>query len=624
LLSAACLKAGDCNTDCDTSGTSGRRARSTIVQHPHHDLLEHQNHYRNYVYGEDDCFNLKFNVTYQFDKTFNEDENLTCALFGRAAQSGQTGQSSSSNVSSNACNNNSVCQSILLQGNNISGGPSARDNNALLAEQFGLGPDTNAQVNFNPEIKNHLFNFQMHMNMGELLEGLYMQVDLPLVRSKWNLCGGDDNCTNLISSGSAAGTEPHLAGCMDAYSEGPVSPVSSIQQALAGQTNFGDKTTNLAWDSIECGEKNDTKLANLTFALGYNFWECPDYHMGAYLYYAAPTGTDIGSTDQDNARHLFAPVIGSDHHELGAGLNGHFEIYNWDDEHTFTAYMQGYAAHGFDEQSRRTFDLSSQGDLSRYMLLKEFDSNDNYNGNLIQAANVTTQCVETSIDIKGEGIIEFMYSNACGLDVSLGYAIWGQGSEDLENCREGLSIGNKRVGVKGCAPIEGIQFARTNQGDQQTNGNVQGNGTYNGTQSNATIFSCPSRQNAADNNNLRGRPYRNPDRDAGDFRGTAPDYNVTDPCIDDRVIENGDNIENYSLLREVNGPSLLSGSDIDQNSGLIPSMLSHRIFGRINYTFEDCDFTPYVSIGGFVEFSDSSHPATAERGGFFINGGISF
>jgi len=620
LLSSAAFMHAKSN-DCESSRN---RISSVVTQHPHGALLEHQNHYQNTPeYGDECGFNIKFNVTYQFDQTFSEEENITKALFGKAVTN-QSGQS---------CDDDKEARALHIQGTQVNN----RSSNALRAEMFGLAPDTDASVHLDPQIQNHLFNFQMYWGLGELLEGLYFQFDLPLVHSKWQLQEGSEDSCNV--NRGQAGSNSFVRGCIDAVNEGDISPLN-LQQGLRG-SRIGDKEQT-EWNRIVFKEFDDTEISDLSFSLGYNFLNCPEYHASAYIIAKAPTGTEIGN-DQDDKQNLFAPIVGTNHWQLGAGLHGHFELYNWDDANRLTVFMQGYAAHGFDRETTRTFDLNN-GQLSRYMLLKEFTRDQNnhlqYNDRLIPAANFTTRCVETDVSVLGEGLIEFMYSNDCGLDVSLGYAIWGRDEEDLE-CAElpNINLDQSNLGIKGCAPVEALAFTENPNNADQVQTNAQGGANLNGqaitsTQSNADAFSCPAFQQntlARRNNAQRFRPVDNQPQ------GFVANGNATDPCVESIAPSDGANIsgnqnvnQNLSLVKDSldqqgnANPKLISKNDIDTNSGLIPSMVSHRIFGRVNYTFEDMDFIPYVGLGASVEFSSSDHIETPERWAIFINGGMSF
>ena len=608
LLSAGYAIADDCSSDCSDNGQC--KVHSVVSQPDHSAILIHQNQYQNYEYGESDCFSAKLNFTYAFDQSFNEEKNITKALFGNAVTTSTSSSNNSSSSSNKNCDSDCANNQLRIQGSGVNN----RASNALIAEQFGLGADTDATVGVDPQIQNHTFNFQMYASLGEILDGLYMQADLPLVHSKWEL---REDCNNNQSA-SGAGEQAHIAGCMDSFDQGNRPAIDSVEKALAGQTAFGDKQDSLNWSRIvfnndDC--KDDTKLAGLNFALGYHFCENADYHLSGYAYFSAPTGTEIGS--QDNARELFAPVIGSDHWKLGAGLHGHFELYNWDDEHTITAYMQGYAGHMFDNCSTRTFDLQNK-ELSRYMLVKQFDSDNNYAGKLAPLANFSTRQVETDISVYGEGILELMYSNGCGLDISLGYNIWGQDNEEL-NCKDGLNKFSENIGLKGCAPVQAITFD-ANGANVADPANLAGTDLVS-TQSNATMFSCPALQTGLNNRQYRPVDNQPSGNAAGDFVNNG---NSTDPCIETSQPTAGNTIANLSAIKNSNSPQYLKSSELDTNSGLLPSMVSHRIFGRMNYTFEDVDFSPYVGLGASVAFSDDDHCATSERWSIFFNGGISF
>ena len=54
-------------------------------------------------------------------------------------------------------------------------------------------------------------------------------------------------------------------------------------------------------------------------------------------------------------------------------------------------WMEGNATHMFKTHQKRSFDFTVNGLLSRYILLKEYDVNNNYIGRMINAINFATR-----------------------------------------------------------------------------------------------------------------------------------------------------------------------------------------------------------------------------------------
>ena len=353
-LKASC--SNSCSTPCNVSGTSTTCNSCTSIYIPRSvgDDLRRQATYRNYVYGED-CFRGVFSIDYRHQQS-RKSCDIAASLFGSST--------------------------LHFQGSNItSASTPARDTAALLADNFGLSPATDNYISFAPKIKYDIVDFELYFGLDQLWEGLFFQLNLPLAHAKFNLNPGagvapsttnanltncssacstscSTSCSNSCSSSTipTPATTAFNAGCMNTiptlgaaanpFPPATVTPAASYfgaEGALSGNFLFGDMQTPwVAGRFLTCG-LDDTRLAQVNMILGYNFWECPDYNFGIFIRAAAPTGT------QDNnccrVSNVFSPQIGDNHWKLGAGLTGHAELYNCDDEHMVNVYFEGYLEH---------------------------------------------------------------------------------------------------------------------------------------------------------------------------------------------------------------------------------------------------------------------------------------
>jgi len=66
---------------------------------------------------------------------------------------------------------------LLFQGNDVQ----TRDNNALVAEYFGMGPDTNGPINLCPRLRNQVIDFQLAISGAKF----WAQINLPVTYAKW-------------------------------------------------------------------------------------------------------------------------------------------------------------------------------------------------------------------------------------------------------------------------------------------------------------------------------------------------------------------------------------------------------------------------------------------------------
>lgn len=537
--------------------------------------------YRHYRYDSDECWYVDLNLIYQHKQTRNGC-HIAQYLFG--------------------------ANPLVFQGSTLAD----RSSTALVADYFGLaqattptapGNDsTNLSLSFDPQIKNDIFDITMHIGLDGLYEGLYFHVSAPVVRSKWSLgagcsqdcndCCGVNTATNVLDQDT---TGTFVGGYMNSVANrgidtnpqpANIAGATSLRQALGLEFTFGDKSAatkygrfclgnastnncNDCCSSNDCGSScsnHETKLADLHMTLGYDFWKCQDYHVGAFIRLVAPTGTRI---DQCYAQCVFSPLVGNGRHwELGGGLTAHAELWSCDNS-SFAAYFEGYATHMFKKESFRSFDLANKP-MSRYALLKVFDSAQArpYQGQLIHAIDYTSRCVDTKFDARGEAVIDLVY-RWCNWELGFGYALQGQSREklDCDNCNNdcndccntSTTSSTIRYGLKGGQPVA-RDFGGGNWGPAVA------------TASNATAYSVGTSDGL-----------------------TTPVYLPTDD------------------------------SGIDAASGLQCSQFLNRIFGHIDYRWEDACWRPTLGVLASVGFaSDSRKGATPEYWDIAIRGGIEF
>lgn len=87
-----------------------------------------------------------------------------------------------------AYNDDQIIKSVL--GDNplvfigeVGGAIDERPSNALVAEYFGMAPDTNFELNLNPQIRNQVIDVQLAMQS----KNIWFQVNLPLVKPQWRI-----------------------------------------------------------------------------------------------------------------------------------------------------------------------------------------------------------------------------------------------------------------------------------------------------------------------------------------------------------------------------------------------------------------------------------------------------
>jgi len=561
-----------------------------------------------------ECFYGHFRVGYEFEQSFH----------GKRIAEGFFGSSE-----------------LLFQGSAVPN----RDPKALLADNFGLGINTNAKLAFNPRIQNHVISFNLFVGLSELLEGLYFQIDAPLVHTKWDLRYSQPDKDKAVLSSTPAFL-PGYMGIMfskDTRTEADLktyAPFSNFEDALNGKA-FGNVDPQWQYGKFFSGSHDDTKLAALNFDLGYNFYECPDYHVGVYARVAAPTGTKL---DNSHAEHLFAPTIGDDHWKLGAGVTVHAELYNCNDDHTVTAYFQGYVVHMFEKNQTRSFDFTKPGRLSRYMLLKKFEANNLAAGGMINAINFATRRAHIKVDVQGEAILEFVYKNCCGFSAGLGYNLYGKTREHIRLHDERLSVDNSKWGFKGATWYQVGGFKTYTPPPAQVFhigapeaaevvhylGATAGNATaYSAGTIDSPLPLSVDATGATDPTSgilyLQGIQAGFFPVDATPAPGAfvdqiAQESGVATPALGMNTAHSDINwTDTFGPT-----PSLITVADLDLDTGRAPHQLTNKVFGHVGYEWCDCDWTPFVRAGGEAEFASRSNELAMNAWGVFLTGGISF
>lgn len=649
ISSSTSSNCGDCSNDCCTechsifipqsTGANLAREMYDPTMGPRYDA---------------DCFNGGFRLVLEGEKSFR-DKRIAQCLFG--------GTDTLNFVGSRA---------------GLATAPETYTR-VLAAEYFGLAQDTAQSISFCPEISNIILDFQMYWGLDNWCNGLFFNINVPFTHTRWKLnascneglldgvtscsdcnnscnndCNNDCNscndcsfdcnscCDSLLTCSTPATVIP--AGCVNSTAAGVtltgtgVTPASSIQEALSGDFLFGDMQTAWRYGRFDFGCKSENKVADVDLILGYNFWNCEDYHLGVYFQAVAPTGTEI---DACFAREIFNPIVGNGHFwEVGGGLTAHWELWNCNDDHAISVWLQGNVTHLISDCQVRTFDFAANGCMSRYLLLKEFTGSVDagtfaYNGQLINAVNYTTRYADVSVSVKGNAAIKFVYQH-CGWIFGLGYEIYGRSAEDI--CiKSGFvdgSLVDRQFGIKGaCSPVAAQGFATDTAvaPNQLINGATVVNAfsprRLVSTQSTATISGCGTTDSAVTLQNTAN-----------------PGFVYVDACANIASTDNNAPVANLILAEdsltgtlaisaatgEVTGVTaasvLLTGdaSELNANSARAPRQITNKVFGTIDYMWRDCDWSPFVGIAGEGVFASRDECCSLNKWGVWVRGGFNW
>lgn len=575
-----------------------------------------------------------FSITPAFSRSFHH-KQLAAALFCDALTAHHVEDESeyhhghhnhhhqtscSFSTTSSCCNSCNICccdcPLIKIQGSKIR----HRDPKALMAENFYLPSDYSSEVSFNPVINNVLVDFNFYCSFDEWLEGLYVRIHTPLCYTRWNL--------QMYERIRKTGFESYDAGYFNDtftptdFNEPRVHGLSRSSM-LANFTEFvcaghsitgvpGITYEGLAYARMNTSNKHETRLAEITAALGYNFLLCEDYYLGFNIRAAAPTG------NKPKALWLFEPIVGNGHHwELGAGLDSRWCIWrSEEEERDVTCYLDATLTHLFKTTQIRTFDLRCKP-LSRYMLAMKFTPtvqnlivgqsvdpinatppNSQFANIYTPVANLTTGPCSVSAAVQGEVVFKVAYTWH-NLQWDTGYNFWGRSCLKIHRQHEKCTqFTTNTWGLKGDAFVYGFPT------------------TFNPLTVNSTGIPLSATEQNASIFEGTNRPY--------DIRFINPHANETtkwnmNPGVDNsgwafdsahialatHTVGEQDPVTHQAIwyqTRSSQEPILLTEDDIDVE-GAQTNSYSNKLFMHFSYTWQNIqDWTPYFGAGGEIEF----------------------
>jgi len=478
----------------------------------------------------------------------------------------------------------------------FSGSRAERQPGDILADYFGLPADFSSTVCFSPHISNTIVDLNWFQAFDAYLPGLFIMVHVPIVHTKWNLY--------FQEVGINPGTQFYPAGYLSNARINASSLPQSVRQAMQGKTIFGDMDQPLLYGKI-FGRQTQNRVAEIQTTLGWNFnrsW----YHVGASVRIGAPTG------NATTAEFIFESIVGNRHHwDVGFGLSGH--VVCWQNKETgrqLAVYGDTHISHLCTSQQKRSFDFTRNGTGSRYILLEQFQKPSEgllingsapaqqYMGNLVPAINYTTFDTKISIPVQAELVLKLAYQRD-GFELDLGYNFWVNSKEKM-HCRD--LFPSNTYALKGDAQVYGFTA---------NNSSV----ALNATQSESTIFGGQGNGNSN---------YQNLNADNQPALATTP---VT-------LIINQLNAADSAALNiaqvQAHGsnPSvLLSDSDINNDSGILPRALSHKVFVYAGYLWDNRDdLDPYLGMGLSGEFANTNpcNNAMCSQWAIWVKAGIAY
>ncbi len=519
------------------------------------------------------------------------------------------------------------CAAITISGSAVSDRNVKKD---WLADYFGLPTDFQSTLNFRPRIENVIADFNFFLGLDNWLSGLWFRLDIPLVYTKWDFnfreCISNAGTKNLpigyFSDIVTLGTEQPASSNIypNAYGVARASLLNSFEE-FSGCKKVPNLGTNVTFKPLcfaqmgsICEPKTKTKIADLQFALGYNFWQNGKHHAGLGILGAAPTG------NAPEGISVFEPIVGNGNHwEVGLFFTSHFTFWQTEDEFQHVGlYIDGTVSHLFKTKQKRTFDLKNKPN-SRYMLAEKLGTPVNslfafptetnlaipvapsaqFKNELSTIANLTTLDVDVSVGVQAD--IAFMLAYRRGdLVWDVGYNLWVRNCEKIKlDCTCPTPFADKTWELKGDSYVYGFDGA-----DAPPNRRAI---ALSATQSKANIHqgtNAGSTSPISTNPNVDNVQFAY-SKDVAINPATGDTYIFNRP--DASTFDTANGLAQHTKTSK--DPLFLTDCDIDLD-GARTKGLSHKLFTNISYTWSDMSgrWAPYLGVGAEGEFHPTTDP----------------
>lgn len=472
-----------------------------------------------------------------------------------------------------------------------------------LADYFGLPNDYQSTLRFHPSIKNFLVDINWFAGFGD---GYYFRIHAPIVYSRWFLGMTEDN----IVSGTAPYDPGYFTSALVGVPRSQLLPNATAffvnQQApnLGSGVSFQPLMASLWTSSCDCNHKalSKTRLSDIEWAFGKNFWCSDDYLVGLSIRGSIPTG------NKPQGKFLFEPIIGSGGFwKLGGAVNAHAIL--WADtveDRSFGLYLDARLQHLFCTSQRRNFDLCGKPN-SRYMLAEKLgtqrqpihligqsDAGVEFQNQFAPVANLTQMKVNVRVNLEADVVIKATYYS-CAWSVDVGYEFWGISCEKISAHACNPALNGSTWALKGDANV--IGFAND-------------------------IASTPVRLTAAQADatiNSGTNNYQGSNPDNGGINGVRPTAN---PGITNPIVLIGANGATGNV--DVNDRTPAAGQVPTRSSNPVPFIqqcdvdfkgnrgISNKLFMHISYDWCKESHTTYLGAGGEVEF-DRKNPCSSKE-----------
>ncbi len=425
----------------------------------------------------------------------------------------------------------------------------------LDAYQFGLGNVTNytdAAITLNPIVYQAGADFMFIIGSSANEPCFFAKFKAPV-----GLYNINPNLTEVAATANAY-TEGQIAQTTDVIAD----PATTMTQAFAGflpdgqlaQGNFEAMQHGL----IDGEQSTGARFGDIEMTAGYRFISNDDNSFSVAVRAAAPTG------GRATGKYMMEPIFGrGGNWGLGGYADGHVKLWEGNNENSLQLKFMANAMHLFKADTVRSYDLTANGEGSKYLLVSSYgtsaaSTSGAYQGTIANLINHSTLSSTSTFGVEGDATLAFTYMGR-GWSLDLGYEFWGRSAETLVITGE---FANHAYAILG---RQGVGLS------------TDGSTASSLCQPTATISSADAHVDAAAGNVVDATNYLN----------------------------------------------RIALADLDIASAQQNTALTSKVFSKVTYEWIDNNYRPHLGVMGEFEISTSNNNALPQWGVVLI-GGVSF
>lgn len=328
---------------------------------------------------------------------------------------------------------------------------------------FNFGVTGSGEISFCPSKKDFIVDLNFYLGLDRWLCGSWLQVDIPLAWTSWDLGLKE---TLFAQGGSSIG----------GYDVPFANSDTPMTGALFGGTASGFADIQpLNKGRIKC-RQSDVNLAGLRIDIGYDWIRRPNWHISSSWDFILPLGT------KPSATYLFQPLVGdSQRAQFGGAWNAMYQWFNCDDTRVISLCFDGTLNTVLARKMERLMGLKIRNATlqeqawSQYLLLKKFTkSGSTFTRDLVveRAANLLAGNVEVRADVLIDASLMLQYDRECWFG-AIGYNLWYRSEEKIDRscisipdytyAEMGIQYGDENLNL--IDPNATINFVNYNTGD---------------------------------------------------------------------------------------------------------------------------------------------------------------